>query len=64
MLRKIWKNRVEFYPYVTIYMSMLGTFANSLIVKNRPGIIALGLITLPSAAIIARAAMKTYQMIK
>ena len=62
MLQKIWKHRVEFYPYVSIYIFwFLGSFVSSLQVKNRPGITLLGLITIPSIALITIAAVKTYK---
>ena len=62
MLKKIWKHRVEFYPYVSIYIFwFLGSFVSSLQVKNRPGITLLGLITIPSIALITIAAVKTYK---
>ena len=62
MLRKIWKNRVEFYPYLSIFIFwFLGSFVSSLKVQNRPGITLLGLITLPSIAMIVIATVKTYR---
>ena len=62
MIKKIWKNRVEFYPYLSIFIFwFLGSFVSSLKVQNRPGITLLGLITIPSIAMIAIAAIKTYR---
>jgi hypothetical protein len=62
MWRKIWKNRIEFYPYFSIYLFwFLACFVSSLRVQNRPGIVALGLITLPSIAMITAAVVKTYR---
>jgi hypothetical protein len=43
MWKKIWKNRLEFYPYLAIYLFwFMGAFLNSFQVQNRPGIVALG----------------------
>ena len=62
MWRKIWRNRVEFYPYLSIFIFwFLGSFVSSLKVQNRPGITLLGLITIPSITLIAIAAVKTYR---
>jgi len=62
MLRKLWKNRLEFYPYLSISLFwFFGAFLSSLQVKNRPGIVALGLITIPALTLIAAAALKTYK---
>ena len=62
MLKKIWKNRIEFYPYLAILIFwFLGSLVSSLKVQNRPGLTLLGLITLPSIALIAMAAVKTYR---
>jgi len=62
MWSKIWKNRVEFYPYVSIYLFwFLGSFVSSFMVKNRPGIVALGLITIPSIILITIATVRTYR---
>ncbi|MBN1636566.1 MAG: hypothetical protein JW920_08635 [Deltaproteobacteria bacterium] len=62
MWSKIWKNRVEFYPYASIYLFwFLGSFVSSLRVQNRPGIVALGLITIPSILLITIATIKTYR---
>lgn len=62
MLRKIWKNRIDFYPYFAIFIFwFLGSFASSLKVLNRPGITLLGLITIPSVVLISAAAVKTYK---
>jgi len=62
MLRKIWQNRVEFYPYFSIYLFwFVGSFLSSLRVQNRPGIVALGLITIPSILLITIAFIKTYR---
>lgn len=63
-MRKIWKNRVEFYPYLSIYLFwFLGAFAGSLGVQNRPGIVALGVVTIPSITLITIAAVRTYREI-
>jgi len=62
MWRKIWKNKVEFYPYFSIYLFwFVGSFLSSLRVQNRPGIVALGLITIPSILLITIAFIKTYR---
>jgi hypothetical protein len=62
MLSKIWKNRIEFYPYISIYLFwFFGSFLSSLRVQNRPGIVTLGLITIPSILLITIAFVKTYR---
>ncbi|MEN6466419.1 MAG: hypothetical protein ABFD62_14700 [Syntrophaceae bacterium] len=62
MWSKIWRNRVDFYPYFSIYLFwFVGSFLSSLRVQNRPGIVALGLITLPSIILITIAFMRTYR---
>ncbi len=62
MWRRIWGNRQEFYPYLAIYSYWgLTSFVCSLKVQNRPGIVALGLLTIPSITCITVAAIKTYK---
>lgn len=62
MWKKIWRNRLEFYPYLSIYLFwFLGSFVSSFQVQNRPGIHALGLVTLPSVLLITIAAVRTYR---
>lgn len=62
MISKIWKNRIEFYPYVAFSVFFFfGTFVESFKVMNRPGITLLGLVTIPSVALIATAVFKTYR---
>ncbi len=62
MLRKILKNRIEFYPYFSITLFwFLGSFLSSFQVQNRPGIVLLGVVTLPSIALITVAAVRTYR---
>jgi len=62
MWRKIWKNRVEFYPYLSIYLFwFLGSFVSSLRVENRPGIVLLGVVTIPSILLITIAVVRTYR---
>ena len=62
MWRKIWRNRIEFYPYLSISLFwFLACFLSSLSVRNRPGIVALGAVTIPSLAMITIAAVKTYR---
>jgi len=62
MLRKLWTNRIEFYPYVSIlFFWFLSSFVSSLKVKSPNGITLLGLITIPSVVLILIAAVKTYR---
>jgi len=62
MWRKIWKNRIEFYPYLSIYLFwFLGSFVSSLRVENRPGIVLLGVVTIPSILLITIAVVRTYR---
>ncbi len=65
MLSMLWKHRVEFYPYLAIYLFwFLGAFLGSFQVQNRPGIVALGLVTVPSIALITVAAVRTWREIR
>jgi len=62
MWSKIWKNRVEFYPYLAIYLFwFLGSFVSSFRVQNRPGIVLLGVVTIPSIVLITIAVVRTYR---
>ena len=62
--KKIWKNRLDFYPYLSIYLFwLLGAFLNSFQVQNRPGIVTLGLVTIPSITLITIASVRTYREI-
>jgi hypothetical protein len=62
MWRTIWKNRVDFYPACSVFFwYVFGSFVNSLMVQNRPGIVALGLITIPAVIIFFIAVARTYQ---
>ena len=62
MIKKLWKNRVEFYPYLAIYLFwFLGSFLSSFRVQNRPGIVLLGVVTIPSILLITIAAIRTYR---
>lgn len=62
MFVKIWKNRIEFYPYLAIFIFLFfGSFANSLKVINRPGMTLLGVVTIPSVLLFIAAAVKTYK---
>ena len=58
-MAKLWRNRVEFYPFFAIYYFWLNTALASLQVKNRPGIVSLGLATIPSLVLITIATIKT-----
>lgn len=65
MWSKIWKNRLEFYPYLSIFLFwFLACFVSSLRVQNRPGIVALGVVTIPSLIMIAIATVKTCREVK
>jgi len=62
MWKKIWENRLEFYPYLSIYLFwFLGSFVSSFQVQNRPGIVALGVVTIPSIVLITIATVRTYR---
>ena len=62
MWLNIWRNRLEFYPYLTILLFwFFGAAMGSLIVQNRPGIVALGVVTNPSITLIIIAAIRTYK---
>ncbi len=65
MWKTVWKNKIEFYPYFSIFLFwFLGSFVSSLRVENRPGIFALGLITIPSLILIVLATRKTYKEVQ
>ena len=62
MWKKIWENRLEFYPYFSIALFwFMGSFMSSFLVRNRPGILALGVVTVPSLVLITIAAVRTYK---
>jgi len=62
MWHKIWKNRVEFYPACSVFLwYTVGSLLSSLRVQNRPGIVALGLITIPVVIIFFIALARTYR---
>jgi hypothetical protein len=62
MWKKIWKNRIEFYPAIAVFIwYTIGTALNSLAVKSRPGIMTLGWITLPTVVVFFVAVIKTYR---
>ena len=61
-MRKIWKNRLEFYPAASLFLwYMVGSFLSSLRVLNRPGIVTLGWITLPVVIVYFIALIRTYR---
>jgi|GEM_PF-1110449 len=65
MLKTLWRHRVEFYPYLAIYLFwFLGAFLGSFQVRNRPGIVALGLVTVPSIVLITIATVRTWREIR
>ena len=62
MITRIWRNRIEFYPYISLFtLGILLTFLSSLGVKNRPGIITLGIVAIPALILIITAAVKSYR---
>ena len=62
MWKKIWKNRIEFYPAIAVFIwYTIGVVLNSSLVKSRPGIGTLGWITLPTVAVFFVAVFKTYR---
>jgi hypothetical protein len=62
MLKRIWENRLEFTPYLSITLFwFVSSFMSSLLVQNRPGIVALGVVTVPSLVLITIAAVRTYK---
>ena len=61
-MRKIWKNRLEFYPYLAIFnVWFLGCYLASLGVQDKPGITKLGWITLPTVIVFIIAVVRTYK---
>ncbi len=62
MWQRIWRNRLEFYPYLSILLFWLfGSALGSLTVKSRPGIVALGMVTIVPIALIMIAVIKTFK---
>jgi hypothetical protein len=62
MVKRIWKNRLEFYPAFALFIwYAVGCVLTSLTVRDRPGIVTLGLITLPSVALYITAVVRTYR---
>jgi hypothetical protein len=62
MWKKISGNRLEFYPYHSNYLFwFLGSVVSSIQVQNRPGIVALGVVTIPSVVLITIATVRTYR---
>jgi len=61
-MRKIWKNRLEFYPYLAIFnVWFLGCYLASLGVHDKPGITKLGWITLPTIIVFIISVVRTYK---
>ena len=61
MTKKLWLNKGEFFPYLIIYLLWLGAgFMPSLMVKNQPGIVALGWVAVPSVILSTIAMVKSY----
>ena len=64
-MRKIWKNRLEFYPYLAIFnVWFLGCYLASLGVQGKPGITKLGWITLPAVIAFIISVVRTYKGLK
>lgn len=62
MWRNLWRNRVEFYPALALFVwYTVGCALNSLSVKGRPGIGSLAWITLPSVLIFFVGLFRTYR---
>jgi len=60
--QRIWRHRLEFYPYISILLFWLfGSALGSLAVKNRPGIVTLGIATIVPVGLIIVAVIKTYR---
>jgi len=61
-LRRLWKNRLEFYPAISLFFwYTVGSWLSSLRVQNRPGMVALGLITVPVVIVFFIAVVQTYK---
>jgi uncharacterized membrane protein len=62
MFSKIWRNRIEFYPYISLFiLGIFFTFLYSLAVQSQPGIVTLGVAAIPALLLIIIAAVKTYR---
>jgi len=62
MWKKIWRNRLEFYPYLAILAFwFFGSFVQALTLLHRPVIVALGLVTIPAIGLVAVAMVRTYR---
>ncbi|MEN6466417.1 MAG: hypothetical protein ABFD62_14690 [Syntrophaceae bacterium] len=61
-MRRLWKNRLEFYPAISLFFwYTVGSWLSSLRVQNRPGMVALGLITVPVVIVFFIAVVQTYK---
>ena len=62
MLKKIWRNRLEFYPALSLFIwYTVGCALTSLGVQSRPGVGTLGWITLPSVIVFFIGVVRTYR---
>jgi len=61
MWRKIWRHRVEFYPYFIVYFLVFFNSLSAAKVQNRPGIMTVGILVIPSLVLFAIAAINTYR---
>jgi len=62
MWNRIWRNRLEFYPYAAIlFFWFFGSLVQSLTLSGRPWILAMGLITILPVALISLAMIRTYR---
>ncbi|HPC02441.1 MAG TPA: hypothetical protein PKY58_00405 [Syntrophales bacterium] len=60
--RRFWRNRIEFYPAFSIFIwYAVGSVLSSLRVQNRPGIVTLGLITIPVVVVFIMAVRRTWR---
>jgi hypothetical protein len=58
----LWRNRLEFYPAISLFFwYTVGSWLSSLRVQNRPGIVELGLITVPVVIIFFIAVARAYR---
>jgi hypothetical protein len=59
---RFWRNRIEFYPACSVFIwYAVGSALSSLRVQNRPGIVTLGLITIPVIVVFIMAVRRTWR---
>lgn len=61
MWKTIWRNRIEFYPYLSMCLFVIGAIFMCVGIKSRPGILGLAVFAIPSFILFIIATIKTYR---